>query len=112
MKTINISSAAQNPNPHNVDVRKLYDTEYAQAIHIELKPGEALKKHITPVDVFFYVLEGKGIVEIGNEKQEAGPDTLIESPARIPHCWYNEGDSVLRILVVKVPKPKESTKLL
>jgi len=43
----------------------LYDTEHAQAVHIELKPGETLKKHITPVDVFFYVLEGRGVVEIG-----------------------------------------------
>ncbi|NNK00096.1 MAG: cupin domain-containing protein [Desulfatitalea sp.] len=90
----------------------LYNTENAQAVHITLEPGEALKKHKTPVDVFFYVLEGKGVVEIGGEKQEVGQDTLINSPAKIPHCWYNESDAVLRFLVVKVPRPTESTKLL
>ena len=99
-------------NPHKVKVSKLYDTEHAQAIHITLESGESLKKHITPVDVFFYVLEGTGIVEIGNEKKEVGPDTLIDSPAKIPHCWYNESDHVLRVLVVKVPRPKEATRLL
>jgi len=77
-----------------------------------LQPGEALKKHITPVDVVFYVLEGRGIVEIGEERAEVGPDTLIESPAKIPHRWMNESGSILRILVVKTPKPKEATKLL
>ena len=43
--------------PHKVDVRKLYDTENAMTVHITLQPGESLIKHITPVDVFFYVLE-------------------------------------------------------
>ncbi|MBF4475170.1 cupin domain-containing protein [Methanobacterium formicicum] len=98
--------------PHKVDVRKLYDTENAMTVHITLQPGESLKKHITPVDVFFYVLEGTGIVEIGDEKKEVGKDTLIDSPARIPHCWYNESDDVLRFLVVKVPRPTTETKLL
>ena len=112
MKIVDVSSTDPHPNPHNADVKKLYDTEYAQAMHIELKPGQALKKHITPVDVFFYVLQGKGIVEIGGEKQEVEPDTLIESPAKIPHCLYNQSDGVFRVLVVKVPRPTESTKLL
>ncbi len=52
------------------------------------------------------------MVEIGEERETVGPDTLIESPARIPHCWYNEGDKPLRFLVIKVPRPTESTKLL
>ncbi len=98
--------------PHKVDVRKLYDTKNAMAVHIKLEPGESLKKHITPVDVFFYVLEGIGIVEIGDEKNEVSKDSLIDSPAGIPHCWYNESDKTLRFLVVKVPRPTKGTKLL
>ena len=39
-------------------------------------------------------------------------DTLIESPARIPHRWINESGEVFRVLVIKVPKPTEETKLL
>ena len=99
-------------NPHKVDARKLFDSQNAQVIHLELKPGEKLIRHITPVDVIFYVLEGKGIVEIGNEKKEVAKDDLIESPANIPHCWYNESQSVLRFLVIKTPKPNKPTKLL
>ena len=67
MKVTEMKSSPEKPNPHNVSVRMLYDTEHAQAVHIELKPGEALKKHVTPTDVFFYILEGKGVVEIGDE---------------------------------------------
>ncbi len=98
--------------PHKVDVRKLYDTENAQTMHIILKPGEALLKHITPVDVFFYILEGKGIVEIGEKKEEVCSDFLIESPAKIPHRLINHSEDVFRFLVVKIPRPTEQTKVL
>jgi len=37
---------------------------------------------------------------------------LVESPAKIPHKWTNESTAVFRVLVVKVPKPTEETKLL
>ncbi|WP_298669036.1 cupin domain-containing protein [uncultured Methanofollis sp.] len=99
-------------NPHGVDARKVYDTEHATMVHITLQPGESLKKHITPVDVAFYVLEGRGVVEIGEERRECGPDTLVESPAHLPHRWTNEGDRPFRVLVVKVPRPTGATRLL
>ena len=112
MKVIQVKNVESKPNPHGVDARSISDTKSAQVVHIILQPGEALKKHITPVDVVFYVLEGRGIVEIGEEQEEVGPDTLIESPAKIPHRWMNESSGMLRILVVKTPRPKEATKLL
>lgn len=112
MKVIDAKQAEVTPNPHNVRASRIYDTDHAQAVHIELQPGESLKKHITPVDVFFYVLEGEGVVEIGDERRAVGPDMLVESPARIPHRWSNEGDGVFRVLVVKAPRPTEPTRLL
>jgi mannose-6-phosphate isomerase-like protein (cupin superfamily) len=112
MKITQVTDVVSGPNPHHVDARKIYDSPHAQAVVITLQPGEALKKHITPVDVFFYVLEGSGIVEIGDEKQSVGKDMLVESPARVPHRWINESTAVFRVLVVKVPKPVEETKLL
>ena len=112
MKTTGYSDQPRAENPHGVDVRRLYESEHALASHLTLQPGEKLRRHITPVDVFFYVLEGEGIVEIGDEKKVVHVDTIIESPRDIPHCWYNESGSPLRILVVKVPRPKAKTRLL
>lgn len=112
MKITDVSKVVSGPNPHHVDARKIYDSPHAMAVVITLQPGEALKKHITPVDVFFYVLEGTGVIEIGDEKQTAGKDMLVESPAKIPHKWTNESRAVFRVLVIKVPKPMEETKLL
>ncbi len=112
MKIVNAKNAETIKNPHNVKAARLYSSEHAQVMHIDLKPGESLKRHITPVDVFFYVLEGKGTVEIGDEKQQVKADTLVDSPARIPHCWYNTSDENLRVLVVKIPRPAEKTVIL
>jgi mannose-6-phosphate isomerase-like protein (cupin superfamily) len=112
MKIIAAKEAEVSPNPHGVHASRIFDSEHAQAVHILLKQGESLKKHVTPVDVFFYVLEGEGIVEIGEERETVGPDTLVESPARIPHRWLNESGSDFRVLVVKVPRPTEETRLL
>jgi quercetin dioxygenase-like cupin family protein len=112
MKITEVAKVVSGPNPHHVDARKIYDTPHAIAVVITLQPGESLKKHMTPVDVFFYVLEGTGIVEIGDEKKTVGKDMLVESPARIPHRWINESRDNFRVLVVKVPKPTEETKLL
>jgi mannose-6-phosphate isomerase-like protein (cupin superfamily) len=80
----------------------MLENDKVQVAHITLKPGEQLKKHVTPVDVLFYVLEGTGVVEIGDEKKEVGPDTLIDSPAKIPHCWYNQSMGTLRVLLLKL----------
>lgn len=112
MKIVEVKDIQSKPNPHGVDVRNLTDTESAQVVHIKLQPGESLKKHITPVDVVFYVLEGRAAVEIGEERMEAGADTLIESPAGVPHRLINDGTVQARVLVVKAPRPKDTTKLL
>jgi len=112
MQITKVSDAPVHPNPHGIDARKLYDTEHAQAVVLTLHPGEHLKRHITPVDAIFFVLEGRGVVEVGDEKEEVGANTLIDSPAKIPHCWYNESDATLRVLVVKVPRQEEPSKML
>lgn len=104
-----IIHSVQNENildtPHQVDVRRIYDKESAQVMHMTLQPGQGLKPHITPVDVFFYILEGAVDVLIGEETLTVTKDHLVESPKDILHCLSNSSDAVARILVVKAPKP-------
>lgn len=112
MKTIDALQAPEVPNPHDVSARALHKTEHVQVSLITLQPEEALKLHVTPVDAFFYILRGEGVVEIGDERQTVSSDTLIHSPARIPHRLFNEGDEVFQFLVVKTPSQEESTRVL
>ena len=110
-----ISKVIETPikeTPHKIDARMIYDKDSAQAVHIKLEAGESLKPHITPVDVFFYVLEGTPEILVGDKKQTVEADCLVESPKDIVHCIYNNSDEIVRVLVVKAPKPIAKTKLL
>lgn len=112
MITKKVSESSISKNVHQIDARMLYDKETAQAVHLELKPGESLKRHITPVDVFFFVLEGIAEVEVGEEKQRVEANTLVESPKDIVHCIANKTDAMVRVLVVKAPRPTAATRVL
>ena len=110
-----ISKVAETPikeNPHKVDARMLYDKDSAQVVHLQINPGESLKPHITPVDVFFFVIEGTPDVLVGEEKRKVEVNSLVESPKDIVHCIYNNSDEIVRVLVVKAPKPAAKTIVL
>ncbi len=98
--------------PHKIDVREMYNKESAQVMIITLKTGESLKPHKTPVDVFFYVVEGNPSIHIGEETEVCEKDSLIESPANIVHYISNNSDNLARILVVKAPRPSNLSKVL
>ncbi|MBK8501150.1 MAG: cupin domain-containing protein [Saprospiraceae bacterium] len=112
MKVTKVKETPVNENPHKVDVRKLYDRDSAQAVHIMLNPGESLKPHMTPVDIFFFVIEGTPEILVGDAKQSVEPNDLIESPKGIVHCIYNNSMDIVRVLVVKAPRPMENSKVL
>jgi quercetin dioxygenase-like cupin family protein len=102
MRVTKVYDTACFQNVHAVEAKEIYDTKGAQVIHMSLEPGQSLKKHVTPVDVFFYILEGKGVVEIGDESQEVEKDEIIDSPKGIPHLLRNNGVGIFRFLVVKL----------
>lgn len=112
MKIIEVKNSPVVDTPHKVDVRRLYDYDNAQVMHMTLQPGESLKPHITPVDVFFYVLEGTPDVQVGDEIVQVGKDSLVESPKGIVHCLSNNSQATARILVVKSPKQVLPGKIL
>jgi mannose-6-phosphate isomerase-like protein (cupin superfamily) len=105
MKITKVKDTAIKETPHNIDVRFIYDHTEAQLAHMHLKPGEALKPHITPVDVFIYVLEGEASISIGDETQVVQADSVVESPKDIVHYISNKSDKNLRVLVCKTPRP-------
>lgn len=90
---------------NGVEGKRLYDMPEGQIIHISIEPGSTLPAHITPVNVAMYVLEGEPIIEIGGEQRVCLEGTLIESPKGIPHAIMNPSEEIVRILVMKLPKP-------
>lgn len=112
MKIVDALAAPVGKNPHGIEMHSLHTTEHVSVALLVLQPGQALKLHVTPVDAWFYILEGQATVEIGGERQVVGPHHLVDSPARIPHRVLNEGEAALRFLVVKNPSQQEATRVL
>ena len=106
MKITKVDDVALFDNAHGVDARKIYDSADCTTIFMCLKPGEALKLHTTPVDVFFYILEGSGVVVVGEETQSVTVNMLVESPKGVPHLLKNTSAGLFKFLVVKFPKSK------
>ncbi len=98
--------------PHGLDIKQVYAKDNAHAMHISLNKGESLRPHITPVDVFFYILEGTPTIIVGDEEYVAKHDDVIESPKDIKHYIKNDADPLARILVVKAPAPTAKAQLL
>ena len=105
MKYMHPDLADRVDTPHGIEARKIHENDHVQVMYLKLAPGEALKPHATPVDVFFYVLEGRGTVTIGGESVELEAEAIVDSPMEMTHWWRNTGDTILRLLVVKTPRP-------
>jgi hypothetical protein len=46
------------------------------------------------------------------KKVQVQADNLVESPKDIVHCIYNNSINIVRILVVKAPRPTAQSRLL
>ncbi len=102
MIVVKVEDAPQMDNPHGVDVRKLIDMENVQIFHVTLKPGERLRRHTIPVDAFLYVLRGRCIVEVGEERAEVKKGNIVYLPKEVPHEVSGSGSLPASFLVVKV----------
>ncbi|HHY48066.1 MAG TPA: cupin domain-containing protein [Firmicutes bacterium] len=76
---------------------------------------------MTPVDVFFYVRSGSGIVTVGDEQAEVSEGDIVLSPKGIPHGLraHDAGPGTgpghgsagpFSVLVVKTPNPERMAK--
>jgi len=105
MEVIKLDELAKKLNPRGITARKVFESNSVNIMNLLLKPGEKLDAHKTPVDVFFYVVKGKGKIEIGDETEVVTETDIVISPKDIPHAVYASEGENFEILVVKTPNP-------
>ncbi|MHC1702319.1 MAG: cupin domain-containing protein [Tenuifilaceae bacterium] len=88
--------------PFKLNGRKMYIGEKTEIVHLTLNPGEEIALHANPFDVFFFFIEGSGIVyfEETTNKVEANTTVFIEKEKQ--RGMKNSGTGILRVLVVKI----------
>jgi mannose-6-phosphate isomerase-like protein (cupin superfamily) len=70
------------------------------------EPGQTQASHSHGgSDKIYYVLEGSGRIQIGDESRDVSQGTAVLAPAGIEHAVNNEGTKRLKLLVVMAPKP-------
>ena len=63
-------------------------------------PGEAVEPHTHgDSEELYYILEGKGVITVNEEKREVGPGDAILTLSGSTHSIENTGDGDLRIIV-------------
>jgi mannose-6-phosphate isomerase-like protein (cupin superfamily) len=71
-----------------------------------LEPGQAQHAHVHgDQDKFYFVVEGSGTFEVGDESQSASEGMVVWAPATVRHGVINTGDKRLVLLVGIAPFP-------
>lgn len=71
--------------------------------HATLKPGDTSYKHYLRTSEVYYILEGKGIMHIGEETQEVFPGQVVYIPPMALQCIHNPGPVDLKFLCIVDP---------
>ena len=67
-------------------------------------PGQSTVRHIhTTFEEIYYILKGKGIMQVGDEESEVGPGDAIGHLAGVPHKITNIGDEPLVFFCICTP---------
>ena len=70
------------------------------------EPGQTQKVHAHGgADKLYYVVQGSGEFEVGEEKQQLSEGELLYIPADIPHGVANTSSARLVVLIVISPNP-------
>ena len=73
------------------------------------EPGQEHKAHVHEgQDKLYYVLEGSGLLTIGEERSHFQAGDLALAPAGVEHSLRNDGSDKLVVLVVFAPPPRSS----
>ncbi len=71
-----------------------------------LEPGQVQKAHDhADQDKFYYVIEGNGRFQLGEQFQSAAAGDVIWAPAGVVHGVANDGNGRLTLLVGIAPAP-------
>ena len=71
--------------------------------HATVSPGNTSYEHYLKTSEVYYILEGRGIMHIGEEKQEVFPGQTIYIPPYEWQCIHNSGPGDLKFLCIVDP---------
>ena len=105
MKVVKLADAVEF-NPEKLKKVGLFGTDNFFCDIYCFEPGQFQKVHShNESDKVYYIIKGRGLVTVGSEEKELGPDEITIAPAGEDHGVVNHTQDKLVILVFMAPKP-------
>ena len=87
----------------NIHVVKLYSDKHASDFIVFVKKSVPLHKHAFHSETI-YILEGTGIMRLGDETFEVKPGDFIKVPESTPHTVKTTSEMPLKALSIQAPE--------
>ena len=72
-----------------------------EVIHLSIKGNSSITKHTLEFPIDFFVISGKGIINISGKSIEVNENDLISVEPNIERAWTNNDSSPLNIIGIK-----------
>ncbi|MFT5873921.1 MAG: quercetin dioxygenase-like cupin family protein [Clostridium sp.] len=106
MEIIRMNELEGKKNMRGVVTKQLINHDNTRVMNLTLAPGDEVPQHKVPVDVFFYVVSGKGTIQIGEDKALVTAEDIIVCPPNTNMAlWADQGEK-FSVLNIKTPNIK------
>lgn len=106
MDVVKDARAAAAFAPDKMKKVNLFDTERMFCDVYGLNPGQEQTAHAhAGADKVYYVLDGTGAFNIGDDEHIVAAGHVVLAPAGVSHAVRNPGPARLTLLVFMAPKP-------
>jgi quercetin dioxygenase-like cupin family protein len=114
---ITVTNVGQIVGPDFLGDKPVKFAPAAQVSNVGILAGQVKKIRLHThelEDHVVYVVKGRALARLGDERREVGPGDLIAIPKRIPHSFDQQGDEQFVILVNSTPgwDPLKDTRYL
>lgn len=90
-------------NRRGVSAKLLLQNDHVRVMNLNLRPGDTVPEHSVPVEVFFYVVEGRGTIKIGEETAIVEATDIVICPKNVIMAVYADQGENFSVLNVKTP---------
>ncbi|MCC3144523.1 cupin domain-containing protein [Halanaerobium sp. Z-7514] len=103
MEIIKLEELEGKKNKRGVVAKAVLKNDNAQVMNLILSPGDLVPPHQVPVDVFFYIVDGKGTLSIGDDSAVVEAGTVITCPPNTKMKLEADRGEKFEVLKVKTP---------
>lgn len=103
MEIIKMNEVKGMINKRGVEVKQLIKHKDTTVMNLVLKPGDVVPEHSVPVNVFFYIVEGKGTLKIADEEKIVEEKDIILCPPNTNMSLKADQEESFVVLNVKTP---------